>query len=195
MNSYKEDPSVLSPLRVCRDYHMRTASAAESAVRAVLLGLESAMSRFRKRAALAKEFEARYDLTEVPHSIRDSAQAIIEIKQGTVASSSDGTFMVRVRMSTEKGKDPEYTMTAKCYPTSDEAETEISKEIFEGFYPSLSRREVKTRYVWNGWDIDDIADGDRAGRKVAEFEHDGNSKVEIPAELSSVLKQGGGVNG
>ena len=189
MNSSKNQSHSYSPLRVCREYHARAAGSAESAVRSVLLDLEASVSRLNKRAGLAKEYEARYDLKEVPQAIRDSAQAVIEIKQGTVASSADGTVMVRVRMSSDGGQAPEYTMTAKCYPTSDEAETEISKDIFDGFYPSLARREEKVRYRWNGWDIDEISGGDRAGKVVAEFEHDGKTKVEVPPELSAVLKQ------
>lgn len=182
----------ISPLRACRDYSERLAAMSEAAIRSVLVELGSAVASMRRTAGLAKEYEARFDLTEVPDAVKDSASSVIDIRQGTVASSEDRTVMVRVRSSSERGKGTEYTMTAKCYPTSDEAETEISKDIFDGLYPSLSRKEVKTRYVWNGWDIDDISEGDRAGKVVAEFEHDGSSEVEVPAELRVVLKRAGG---
>jgi len=105
------------------------------------------------------------------------------IEQAFIAK-ADGTD-VRVRKTTIMGEDgdPEssYTMTAKHRPMNQEAETEISPEIYEGLIPVFTSVMAKTRYKWKGWDVDDIHEGNDIGKIVAEYEYGEEDKtVAVP---------------
>lgn len=143
-------------------------------------------------AALSKEREVRMPLKSLPDSVKSGAESIEHIEQGYLVEADGGDTIVRARMSQVGEAPATYTMTAKNYPTYSEAETDINKEIFEGLADVLNKVEVKDRYHWNGWDIDVITEGNRAGQIVAEYELPENEvKVVVPAELQEVAAAGG----
>ena len=58
-----------------------------------------------------------------------------------------------------------------------EAELEISREIFDALWPIVQKPQLKTRYDVNGWEIDALDNG----RIIAEYEFDdGEKSVKIP---------------
>ena len=128
-----------------------------------------------------EERERRVELSELPEETKDVKPTII--KQGVlreVGSGDNVKAYARVRMKQEPGKDPVYSLGVKHFGRSEEAETEISKQMFDAFYPdNLDKPQSKKRYeLKNGWEIDDIDDGTIR----AEFEHDKGEKVTIPKE-------------
>jgi CYTH domain-containing protein len=144
-----------------------------------------------RTAALSKEREVRVDLKSLPDSIKSSVKPYV-IEQGYLAESQDGDSILRVRKEQDPDGAVEYTMTAKNYPTYSEAETEIDQPIYDGLRGVVKKVERKQRYKWNGWDIDVITEGNRAGRIVAEFElPEDEVSVAIPDELKSVMVTGG----
>ncbi len=137
-------------------------------------------------SALSKEREVRLDLQSLPKEISDTVKPL-EIEQGYLAESEDGETIVRARKTQNNDGTFSYTITAKNYPSYAEAESDIDQSIFDGLRDLLSRIEVKKRYQWNGWDIDVISEGNRAGRIVAEYELPPDQiSVEMPELLKSV---------
>jgi hypothetical protein len=128
--------------------------------------------------AVHKEREQRVTLLEAPKEIESIKPAII--KQGILRETKDGDKVIayaRIRMKQEPGEEPKYSLGVKHFVNQDESETEITKNMFDEFYPdNLDRPQSKKRYhLKNGWDID-IIDG---GKIVAELE---NKKSETPKE-------------
>ena len=109
------------------------------------------------------------DLKSLPKEISETVMPL-EIEQGYLAESEDGDTMVRVRKTQNNDGSFSYTITAKNYPSYAEAESDIDQAIYDGLHDLLSKIERKKRYKWNGWDIDVISEGNRAGRVVAEYE-------------------------
>lgn len=185
-------------LRNRRDYgdsanHM---SAADSEVDAKYEVVSSLVAKLfsdkhkLRTAALAKEREVRMDLRELPAEILNTVKPQ-EIEQGFLVESENRETNVRVRKTVEPDGTAHYSMTAKNYPSYSEAETDIDQGIYDGFKDTLKRAEVKKRYKWNGWDIDVITSGDRAGRVVAEYELPATeTSIEVPEILRAVANQG-----
>ena len=127
-----------------------------------------------------KEHEKRIKLKELPKECEDIKPILI--KQGIIKEVKNGDDVisyVRIRLKQEPEKDPEYSLGVKHFPLHQEAETEISKDIFDAFYPdNLLKPQVKHRYTLdNGWEVDKIDDGSF----VAEYEHDkSQSPINIP---------------
>lgn len=135
------------------------------------------VNKFRSRqitAELEKEHERRWDLNKLPEGLGEPSV----IKQGMLAEGEDGYARIREQ-------DGKYTMTAKYFPNHDEAETEISKEIFETLWPVVTKGQTKKRYNWKSkdgheWVIDEMEDG----KIVAEVETSRkNGKVVVPEEF------------
>jgi len=129
--------------------------------------------------AIHIEREKRLTLSEAPEEIKGIEPAII--KQGILRETKKGDNVIayaRIRMKQEPGEDPKYSLGVKHFPRKEEAETEISKQMFDAFYPdNLSKPQSKKRYhLKSGWDID-VIDG---GGIVAEYEHEKGDKIEVP---------------
>lgn len=129
-----------------------------------------------------EEREKRLDLSEVPPETKGIKPAII--KQGvlreTKNDNGDVVAYARIRMKQEPGEDPKYSLGVKHFRRKEEAETEISKQMFDAFYPdNLMKPQSKERFhLKNGWDIDVIEGG---GIK-AEYEHGKGEKIDVPKE-------------
>ena len=127
-----------------------------------------------------EEREKRIELSELP--IECSQVKPCVIKQGKlkeVKNGNDVISYVRVRMKKEDGKEPVYSLGVKHFPLHQETETEISKEMFESFFPTnVDKPQEKLRYsLPNGWDIDVIENDNKI---IGECEHSKLEKVEIP---------------
>jgi CYTH domain-containing protein len=141
-------------------------------------------------SAVNREREVRMDLKSLPEEISSTVKPL-DIEQGYLVESDDGGTMVRIRKSQGTDGVYHYTMTAKNYPSYAEAETDIDSTIYDGLSDLMSKIERKKRYQWNGWDIDVISEGNRAGRIVAEYElPDGQIRVAMPEILNSVADLG-----
>jgi hypothetical protein len=126
-----------------------------------------------------KEIEDRYDLSSLPDDVKGIEPIII--RQGILKEVKSGSNVVayaRIRSMQEPGKDPKYSLGVKFFPKSQESETEVSKEIFDAFYPdNLQRPQEKKRYkLAAGWVVDQI----KGGEIVAEHEHREGQKSELP---------------
>jgi len=128
-----------------------------------------------------EERERRVELSELPAEVKGMKPTII--KQGILRESGSGDNVkayARIRMKQEPGKEPKYSLGVKHFSRSEEAETEISKAMFDAFYPdNLDKPQSKKRYTLkSGWEIDVIDDGTIR----AEFEHEKGDKVVVPKE-------------
>ena len=128
-----------------------------------------------------EEREKRLELSVVPKETEGIKPAII--KQGILRESKNGDNVIsyaRIRMKQEPGKEPQYSLGVKHFPRKEEAETEISKQIFDSFYPkNLTKPQSKKRYhLKNGWDIDVI----EGGGIRAEYEHGKGEKIVTPKD-------------
>lgn len=137
-----------------------------------------------RNAALGEERELRVPLKSVPEDLHQRAE-IHRISQGFLVKGDNKTDL-RIRKDESLGPDGEvletsYTMTAKHRPMFQEAETSISKEIFDNLWGSTKKRMVKNRYKVDGWDVDELTEGDSSGEVWAEYEYsEGTKSVEIP---------------
>lgn len=125
------------------------------------------------------EREKRIKLEELPKECFKVPHTII--KQGVireVKNDNDIVCYARIRMKQEPGKEPKYSLGVKHFPLKQESEAEISKDVFESFYPKhLDKPQEKKRYsLKNGWDIDHTTDG----KIIAEYEHGKGEKIVIP---------------
>lgn len=132
-----------------------------------------------------EERERRVKLAETPADIEGVKPTII--KQGVLREVSSGdsiTSYARVRMKQKPGEEPKYSLGVKHFGRKEEAETEISKAMFNSFYPdNLDKPQEKDRYeLKSGWEIDVIKTGKNKGEVVAEFEHEKGDKVVVPKE-------------
>jgi len=128
--------------------------------------------RSLRLAQVTRENEARVELAELPKEVREGSK----IQQGFIAEvRKDEKPYCDVRIRDRDGK---YTLTAKFRPLQQEAELEISKEMFDALWPIVQRPVLKTRYDVDGWEID-VRDDD--GRIFAEYEFDnGEKSVKMP---------------
>jgi len=137
-----------------------------------------------KFAGVEREAEIRIPLEEVPVVVLKEGK--VELIEQAFIAQADGTD-VRIRKTSvqdEKGEQKDsYTMTAKHRPLDQEAETDITEEIFSGLMPIAEKLMSKTRYKWNGWDVDNIQAGNLAGTIVAEYEYGEDEKtVAVPVD-------------
>lgn len=135
-----------------------------------------------------KEKEIRVSLKSLPEECKDLKPTIIN--QGILREIKNGDYTsayARVRMKKDPGKDPQYSLGVKNFDLNQEAETEISKEMFNKFYPdNVSKPQKKERFnLDNGWIIDKKNDGDI----VAEYELKGKEKIPEPPEDWDVMKK------
>lgn len=119
-------------------------------------------------AAVQQEKELRVPLMELPQEVKDSGSGD-QIQQGFISEAPNCD--VRIRKRGDK-----YTMTSKFRPLHQEAEMEISKEMFDALWPIVTRTQNKTRYDYNGWEVDVMEDGSI----VAEYEYDKEKSVSLP---------------
>lgn len=140
------------------------------------------------------EIERRLTLSELPEEVYDVKPILI--CQGIIREVRDNGKLItyaRVRMKKEDGKEPVYSLGIKNFPLHQEAETEISKEMFDSFYPSnLDKPQEKNRYcLKNGWDVDVIKNSDE-NEIYAEYEHKKGDKIHIPQhwKIKQLLKGG-----
>jgi len=129
-----------------------------------------------------EEREARLTLTELPEEVMNKKSTLI--KQGVLREVRDDNDKMisyaRIRMKQEPNEEPIYSLGVKNFPLHQEAETEISKEMFDSFFPdNLLKPQVKHRYKTDdGWEIDQV---DTDGGIYAEYEHDKGDKVKVPS--------------
>jgi len=129
---------------------------------------------------LHNELEDRVELLEAPPEIKSIDPDFIQ--QGVLREVMDDHGNVisyaRIRMYQENGKDPKYSIGIKHFPLNQESEAEISKEMFDSFYPNnLDKPQEKNRYkLNNGWIVDVINDG----TIFAEKEKKTNKESKIP---------------
>ncbi len=136
-------------------------------------------SLFAKLAAVVQEKEIRIKLDNLPEEL--SGVEKVNISQGFISKTDNAD--VRIRAWTKGEEDTVYTLTAKYRPDFQEAEMEISKEMFEALAPVATSMQTKHRFQWNGWDIDEIIkdDNGKEGEIWAEYELQGDNLPEIPA--------------
>jgi CYTH domain-containing protein len=130
-----------------------------------------------------KEYEKRWKLKELPKGVKEPS----EIKQGKLIDKPG--FSMRIREE-KKGSKATYTLTLKFYSKSDEAEMEISKEMFDKLWPEVldEFKMEKTRYRLGRWEIDDIRTPAKMKGIVAEIElKSEKEKVNMPDEISCCL--------
>jgi hypothetical protein len=110
-----------------------------------------------KLALLQIEDELRIPLDELPNEIIDEDIEGSQIRQGFLIEIKDGggQALLDIRVRERDGK---YTMTCKYRPENQEAETEITQEMFDTLWPLTQSQQHKTRYTYKGWEIDDIQD-------------------------------------
>lgn len=125
-----------------------------------------------------REKEKRVVLNALPDECKGKKPIVI--KQGILREAKDDGDVIsyaRVRMKKDPDKKPQYSLGVKNFKLSQEAETEITKQTFDSFYPDfLDRPQEKKRYkLPNGWEVDVLED-----KIVAEYEQDKNEKVKIP---------------
>jgi len=126
-----------------------------------------------------KEHEDRFNLVALPDEVGKLEPHII--RQGVLREIKDGDDVVayaRIRAYEQPGKKIKYSLGVKHFPLSQESETEVSKEIFDAFYPkNLEKPQEKKRFVLkDGWVIDQKEDGSL----VAERERRHNQTSELP---------------
>ena len=141
------------------------------------------------------EIEKRLTLSEIPEEVKDVKPTLI--CQGVIREIRDKEKLItyaRIRMKKEDGKEPVYSMGIKNFPLHQEAETEISKEMFDSFYPkNLDKPQKKLRYsLDNGWDVDVIDNDSDEDEIYAEYEHEKGDKIKIPQhwKIRTTLKGG-----
>jgi len=137
--------------------------------------------------SLHKEREHRIKLKELPPECSNMECSLI--KQGIVKEVKDGDNVIsyiRIRMKQDPGEEPKYSLGVKHFPLKQEAEAEISKDIFDNFYPdNLSKPQEKNRYTLkNGWEIDEIDDNDI----TAEYEYKNGETIRVPRDWQQLIK-------
>jgi CYTH domain-containing protein len=133
---------------------------------------------------IQKEYEQRFELKSIPKNVKGAS----EIKQGLLFDKPG--CALRIREEKTKNKEIVYTLTCKFFKKSDEAEVEITKEMFDKLWPETisSKRMEKTRYRFGSdWVIDDIRTPESEKRIVAEIETGKKDQaVELPSEFEEV---------
>jgi hypothetical protein len=126
-----------------------------------------------------RELEDRFTLSELPPETKGINPDII--RQGVLKEVKDGDEVVayaRIRSYQEPGKDPKYSLGVKLFPKNQESETEVSKDIFDAFYPdNLDRPQEKKRYkLAAGW----VIDLKKNGEIIAEKEKIKSTETKVP---------------
>jgi hypothetical protein len=131
-----------------------------------------------------KEREKRIELSELPRECKDIKPVLIkQCKLRDVRNGDKSVAYVRVRMIRDVGEEPKYSLGVKHLPLQQEVETDISKDMFECFYPdNCDGAQEKLRYsLSSGWDVDKIVESSRdSGKIFAEYEYGKGEDVAIP---------------
>lgn len=139
---------------------------------------EQNMDRLRKllkkEEVVRREREKRVDLITLPNECGELKP--LKIKQGFLREvRKDNQPYCDLRIREVDGK--KYSMTMKFRPDNQEAETAITKEMFQTMWPAARSKQEKERYIMDKWIVDRFKDG----RVVAEFEYtDGNTAAHLP---------------
>ena len=139
--------------------------------------LDAISNTLEKLSAVQEEKELRIPLEELPPEVEESSKSKV-IEQGFI--SKVDACDVRIRSCEDK-----YTMTAKFRPLNQEAETEITKEMFDALWPATTDKMKKTRYDYKGWEIDVLEDG----RIIAEYEYTKETTVDLPTTWKVKLEK------
>jgi hypothetical protein len=134
-----------------------------------ILGLAVEHIAQEKTADVQEEREVRIQLKELPLEISGSAEGeAVAIFQGFIKEVAGTDVRIRKEFETDPNNDPweaspesKYTMTAKHRPLFQEAETEITPEIFNALFDSTEKSMRKIRYThpsYPGWKIDELYD-------------------------------------
>jgi len=136
-----------------------------------------------------KELEDRFILKALPKDV-DGIKPVV-IRQGVlreVKKDNNVIAYARIRAYEEPGKAIKYSLGVKHFPLSQESETNISREMFDAFYPNhLDKPQEKKRYILDkGWIIDKKKDGEI----VAERERkSGQEKSKLPDDWVGMKKE------
>lgn len=127
------------------------------------------------------EKEYRLTLSELPQETKNVEPTLIQ--QGIIREVKKNGKVItyaRVRMKKEPGLEPKYSLGVKNFPLQQEVETEISKEMFDSFYPNnLDKPQEKNRYTLNnGWEIDVVKNSDEI---YAEYEYENKNDIKVPS--------------
>lgn len=139
----------------------------------------------KAEGGVEKEFEQRWKLRKVPEGAKNPSK----IRQGLLFEKPG--FYLRIREETPEGGESKYTMTCKFFKTNDEAEVDITSEMFGKLWPETEKGKqmIKTRYRIGPWEIDDIESPPEKAGVVAELETDTKGeKVEPPENFDVVSK-------
>ena len=131
-----------------------------------------------------KEYEKRYELKELPDGISSPSKIV----QGLLFDKPG--FTMRVRREISEDKVITYSLTCKFYKKSDEAEVEITREMFDKLWPETidDKRMEKTRYKYKKWVVDDITKPEK--KIVAEIElSEEDDDIEIPKVFDVINKE------
>jgi hypothetical protein len=163
-----------------------------SKIQAEFVKLAKCKIAVEQDGTLHKEREKRLTLLELPEECKDIKPIII--KQGVLneVRGDDGKNIAyaRVRSTQDTNTEDkcEYSLGVKQMKLQQEVETEISKEMFDTFFPkNVLKPQVKLRYcLSNGWDVDqivhsDIKNGKQPDEIYAEYEHEKDETVKVPS--------------
>ena len=127
-----------------------------------------------------KELEDRFILKALPKDV-DGIKPVV-IRQGVlreVKKDNNVIAYARIRAYEEPGKAIKYSLGVKHFPLSQESETNISREMFDAFYPNhLDKTQEKKRYILDkGWVIDKKKDGEITAEREKKS---GQEKSKLP---------------
>lgn len=136
------------------------------------------------------EYELKFVIKEFPEIeklIASQAERAIQIEQKYLAI--DKGLSVRIRLSKEKESNSYYMTVKKDVDNQTvEIETEISKDDFKKLWPVGNNKVIKTRYIYQGWDIDFFKFKGSNYLAIAEIELEPNTKPEfIPEVIQNYL--------
>lgn len=140
----------------------------------------------RTSAETQKEYEQRWELKTLPDGLDDPS----EIEQGFLFQKP--SYNLRVRKEKPHGGEPVFTMTCKFLKKSDEAEVEITKEMFERLWqevePDTKMRKTRWRYE-GGWVVDEVLEPAKKKGIFAEMETETkDEEVDVPEKWDVVKK-------
>lgn len=134
-------------------------------------------STYHKVAKEEIEREVRIKIKELPSEVEKNSSKV-RIIQCMLEEFPGGYIRVRKEIP---GK---CYFTKKIFNKNIEDSIEISEDIFSKIFKLGYKEQDKNRFLWNGWDIDVLENGEI----VAEFELGENqSKVDVP-EIFSIVK-------
>lgn len=121
-----------------------------------------------RRATVSREVEKRWELKKLP----DGLYRPQKIEQFLILADKQGKLRAR---KTEVDDYSVFSLTAKQKSSNGslESTTEIPEETWDWLknnHMIKGSREVKKRYHWERWVVDEILEGNRKGKIVVEYE-------------------------